>query len=75
VTRSARYDEDAGGVILSFSDVKLPSERPFATIFDDMPHLHVHVMLTALVFVPKPGLTLEGKIIKVWDSQPLVDCP
>ena len=60
-----RYNEEAGGVILSLSNVKLPDDRRFATIMDDLPFLHIHVIATALVFVPCVGITLKGTIIKV----------
>jgi hypothetical protein len=69
-----RYHEDAQGVIISISNVKLPQEHRVATILDDQPHLHIHASVTAVVFTPAPGMTLKGTIIKV-RTQALVILP
>lgn len=60
-----KYHEEAGGVLLALSDLGLPKARPFATVMGDLPFLHLHVEATALVFAPRPGLALEGRVTKV----------
>jgi len=60
-----KYNDDAGGVLLSLSHLRLPPSRRFATILQDLPFLHVQVEATALVFTPTPGSVLTGEVIKV----------
>lgn len=60
-----KYNDDAGGVLLSLSHLRLPPARRFATILQDLPFLHVHVEATALVFTPTPGSVVTGEVIKV----------
>jgi hypothetical protein len=57
-------------VPLALSDLRLPTGRGFATVMGDLPFLHLHVQATALVFAPRPGLALEGRVIKVRASVP-----
>lgn len=64
-SNTRRYHEEAGGVLLALSDLRLPKARPFATVMGDLPFLHLHVEATALVFAPRPGLALEGRVTKV----------
>lgn len=60
-----RYHDHAGGVLLALSKLRLPKERRFASVMGDFPFLHLHVQAIALVFAPRPGLALEGRVIKV----------
>jgi DNA-directed RNA polymerase subunit E'/Rpb7 len=60
-----KYNDDACGVLLSLSHLRLPPARRFASILQDLPFLHVQVEATALVFTPTPGSVLTGEVIKV----------
>ncbi len=52
-------------MLLALSNLRLPKARGFATVMGDLPFLHLHVEASALVFAPRPGLALEGRVIKV----------
>lgn len=50
---------------MALSNLRLPKERRFASVMGDLPFLHLHVQATALVFAPRPGLALKGRVTKV----------
>ncbi|EWM25972.1 twist neighbor [Nannochloropsis gaditana] len=60
-----KYNQDVGGILLTLSQVRFPPSRRFASMMGDLPHLHVRVEATSLVFTPEPGMSLTGVVIKV----------
>ena len=60
-----KYNEEVGGVPLSFSTIKFPKGKEFGRILAEQYWLHVDVTTKLLVFRPEIGSTLKGKINKV----------
>ena len=51
-----RYNEDLGGVPITFSEMRLAD--PTGRIFRDHPHVHLHVLANFVVFAPAVGKPL-----------------
>ena len=60
-----RYTPDLGGVVLTFSNIKLPPNQRHGMLISDEPHITVNVMATAQVFSPATGMELVGRATKV----------
>lgn len=60
-----KYNEEVGGVPLSFSSIKFPKGKEFGRILAEQYWLHVDVTTKLLVFKPIIGTLLMGRINKV----------
>lgn len=57
-----KYDEKMMGIPLSYSDLKFPKGKEYGRILIDQPWVHVDVLTKLLVFTPRVGTKLCGKI-------------
>mmetsp|Transcript_46608 Transcript_46608/g.105329 ORF Transcript_46608/g.105329 Transcript_46608/m.105329 type:complete len:223 (-) Transcript_46608:29-697(-) len=71
-----RYDRALGGVVLSYSDIKILDEGTFVSgqINIDEPHIHVRATATAHLFAPRKGMTLPGRVTEVAATHVSVLC-
>jgi DNA-directed RNA polymerase subunit E'/Rpb7 len=60
-----KYSESIGGVPLSFSELSFPKGKEYARIMSDQFWLHVDVCTKLVVFKPRVGQKIQGKINKV----------
>ena len=58
-----RYVEQFGGVLLSYSDLRL--QRPLGRIAFDAPEIHIRVAFEATYFAPSAGDVLGGTVSRV----------
>ena len=61
--RLMKYDETIGGVMLSYSNVTLSKDR--GAIFNELPNIMFEVNVEAVIFGPRPGCRLLGKVNKI----------
>jgi DNA-directed RNA polymerase subunit E'/Rpb7 len=66
-TSLLRYNDQFGGVLLAFWDVRLLNDGQ-GRILDDLPHIHYSVTCTALLFRPVIGCTLIGSVKESFPS-------
>mmetsp|Transcript_20382 Transcript_20382/g.36253 ORF Transcript_20382/g.36253 Transcript_20382/m.36253 type:complete len:207 (-) Transcript_20382:196-816(-) len=59
-SRILEYDAGLGGVMLSYSDIKLVEGN--GLVFTDEPEIQYRASFTALLFVAKPGMVLDGQV-------------
>ena len=60
-----KYNESLGGVPVAYTDLRSPKGKEFARIFGEEAWLHVDVHTQMLVFTPRVGETIYGKVSKV----------
>lgn len=56
------YDEAAGGVVLSYDQVRVEEPCGRARMFQDSHYIHFHVSARLLLFAPKVGSKLVGEV-------------
>eukprot|EP00516_Mucochytrium_quahogii_P000890 CAMPEP_0203745658 /NCGR_PEP_ID=MMETSP0098-20131031/1328_1 /ASSEMBLY_ACC=CAM_ASM_000208 /TAXON_ID=96639 /ORGANISM=" , Strain NY0313808BC1" /LENGTH=201 /DNA_ID=CAMNT_0050633503 /DNA_START=722 /DNA_END=1327 /DNA_ORIENTATION=+ len=61
--RLLKYDERLGGVMLSYSGVRL--EQPHGCVFNEVPELQFRVRSRALLFSASAGMRLQGTVNQI----------
>lgn len=60
-----KYHDSVGGVLLAVPSLSFADGAREGRITDEMPHIHFDVKAKALVFRPRAGNVLEGRVSKV----------
>jgi hypothetical protein len=60
-----RYHEDVNGVPIFYHELKLPPTKEYGRIMNELPWLHIDILVKLLVFQPQEGDILSGQINKV----------
>lgn len=60
-----QYSDGIGGILLAFENVHIISDNPsffVGTILNELPYIHYHIAIDALVFAPRTGCRMTGTV-------------
>jgi hypothetical protein len=63
MTGNCRYNDDIGGVVLSYSDIKLLHRK--GRIIADQPFVHFRISCVFLAFAPQVSSTLGTSLMRL----------
>ena len=63
-----KYNSEVGGIPVSYSNITLPQGKEYGRIYGERPWIHIDATTKLLIFQPRIGLIMKGRINTVADS-------